>query len=115
VIFKVPKLTTLEVWMLAAFLPLPKRPPAYANPDALPSAAQMSEYSSQPYPNSVFPSDISLNEKRWQKARWWRTVNRLMSILGLLIIGAIVRNSESKTSAYMDTRIRDKAANSCVF
>lgn len=77
--------------MLAAFLPLPKRPPAYANPDALPSDAGMSEIGSQAYPNSVVPSEISLDEKRWQKARWWRRVNRIMSILGLLIIGAVVR------------------------
>lgn len=76
--------------MLAAFLPLPKRPPAYANPDALPSEAQMSEYGSQVYPNSVVPSEISVDEKRWQKAKWWRTVNRIMSILGLFIIGAVV-------------------------
>jgi hypothetical protein len=51
----------------------------------------MSEYSSQAYPNSVVPSEVSVDEKRWQKAKWWRTVNRIMSILGLLIIGAVVR------------------------
>ena len=51
----------------------------------------MSEYGSQAYPNSVVPSEVSVDEKRWQKAKWWRTVNRIMSILGLLIIGAVVR------------------------
>jgi hypothetical protein len=81
----------VEVWILAAFLSLPKRPPAYASPDALPSTAQMSEYGSQAYPNSIVPSEVSVDEKRWQKAKWWRTVNRIMSILGLLIIGAVVR------------------------
>jgi len=51
----------------------------------------MSEYGSQAYPNSVVASEVSLDERRWQKAKWWRTVNRIMSILGLLIIGAVVR------------------------
>lgn len=82
----------IQVWMVAAFLPLPKRPQVYANPDALPSNAGMSEIGSQAYPNSVVPSETSLDERRWQKARWWRRVNRIMSIMGLLIIGAVVRN-----------------------
>ncbi|KAE9977094.1 hypothetical protein BLS_001632 [Venturia inaequalis] len=104
------------LWTIASFLPLPKRPPVYANPDALPSNAGMSEIGSQAYPNSVVPSDTSLDERRWQKAMWWRRLNRIMSILGLLIIGAVVRTMQNpKPSMYRDTWAWDKAANPLCF
>ncbi|QDS76802.1 hypothetical protein FKW77_002512 [Venturia effusa] len=77
------------LWMLAAIMPLPRRPQAYADPEVLSDDAGMSEIASQAYPNSVIPSEVSLDEKRWQKARWWRRVNRFMSIVGLLVIGAV--------------------------
>lgn len=28
---------------------------------------------------------------RWQRARWWRNLNRVMSVVGLLIVVAVVR------------------------
>jgi len=31
-----------------------------------------------------------VDETRYESARWWRNLNRFMSIIGLLIIGAIV-------------------------
>lgn len=33
---------------------------------------------------------ISIDEARYENARWWRNINRIMSVLGLLVIGAIV-------------------------
>ena len=33
---------------------------------------------------------MELEERRYQKARWWRTLNRFMCVAGLAIIGAIV-------------------------
>ncbi len=36
--------------------------------------------------NALDPVD----EKRYENARWWRSLNQLMSIVGLLIIAAIV-------------------------
>lgn len=33
---------------------------------------------------------ISVDEARYENARWWRNINRIMSVLGLLVIGAIV-------------------------
>jgi hypothetical protein len=51
----------------------------------------MSEVGGRTYPNSVVPSeDAATEEKRFHKAYWWRNVNRILSIFGLLIIGAIV-------------------------
>jgi hypothetical protein len=53
--------------------------------------AQISEIGGTVYPNSVVPSDErSLDEKRWHKARWWRTVNRILSVVGVLLIAAVV-------------------------
>lgn len=31
-----------------------------------------------------------IDEKRFENARWWRNLNRWMSLVGLLIIAAIV-------------------------
>jgi hypothetical protein len=35
-------------------------------------------------------SEFSLEEKRWQKAQWWRRVNRALSLFGLLLVGAVI-------------------------
>src|ERR1700743_2472565 len=88
--------------MLAAILPLPRRPEAYENPEGMSSVAQVSDYDGRGYPQSVLPSDISVDEKRWQKANWWRTVNRILSILGLLIIAAVVCIPNCRNKQYME-------------
>ncbi|EPS41212.1 hypothetical protein H072_4915 [Dactylellina haptotyla CBS 200.50] len=37
------------------------------------------------------PSFTTFEEgRRWDNARWWRNLNRILSVLGLLIIGAII-------------------------
>lgn len=36
--------------------------------------------------NALDPVD----ERRYENARWWRSLNQLMSIVGILIIAAIV-------------------------
>jgi hypothetical protein len=51
----------------------------------------MSEVGGPTYPQSVIPGeDVAAQEKRFHKAYWWRTVNRILSVFGLLIIGAVV-------------------------
>ena len=35
-----------------------------------------------------------VDEARYENAQWWRNLNRLMSILGVLIIAAIVSISD---------------------
>ena len=32
----------------------------------------------------------SLEERMFLKARWWRTLNRIMSVVGILVIGAVI-------------------------
>jgi hypothetical protein len=32
----------------------------------------------------------SANETRYNTARWWRNLNRVMAIVGLLVIGAVI-------------------------
>ena len=29
-------------------------------------------------------------EKSWLKGRWWRSLNRVMSVIGVLVVGAVV-------------------------
>ncbi|KAK2000512.1 hypothetical protein LX36DRAFT_420567 [Colletotrichum falcatum] len=69
-------------WMVAAFLPLPPDP-----------HAEMSEHDhrsslldeGRDLPRRV----VAIDETLFQSARWWRALNRYMSIIGLLVVGAI--------------------------
>ncbi|OCK85297.1 hypothetical protein K432DRAFT_413395 [Lepidopterella palustris CBS 459.81] len=67
-------------WMIAAFLPLPVAPGL--SKEATPSQADIER---------AFVRDIGpIDERRYQKARWWRNLNRIMSVVGILLIGAII-------------------------
>jgi hypothetical protein len=71
-------------WMVAAFLPLP------ANPKL-----QMLEVENgENHFSSIHPAfryqQYVVDETRYESARWWRNLNRVMSVIGLLIIGAVV-------------------------
>ncbi|KAI8954601.1 hypothetical protein F4801DRAFT_587404 [Xylaria longipes] len=75
-------------WMIAAFLPLPPRP-QFDMQELRKSTTQyrMREDSRAELINGrVAPID----DLRYQSARWWRNLNRYMSIIGLLILGAVV-------------------------
>ncbi|KAK0737068.1 hypothetical protein B0T21DRAFT_287697 [Apiosordaria backusii] len=63
-------------WMIGAILPLPKRYTLEKE-----SAQKQPEYSYQPQAG---------DERRYETVRWWRNLNRIMSVVGLLIIGAVV-------------------------
>ncbi|KEQ78943.1 hypothetical protein M438DRAFT_284709 [Aureobasidium pullulans EXF-150] len=66
------------LWMVAAFLPLPLRP-MEASMNNLEASMQ------------DFSSEVEGEKKRrYLKARWWRNLNRIMSFVGVAIIGAIV-------------------------
>ncbi|KAF2767483.1 hypothetical protein EJ03DRAFT_276017 [Teratosphaeria nubilosa] len=58
------------LWMIAAFLPLPHRPASQGDMEKTLAG---------------FADD-----KQWLKARWWRTLNRIMSVIGVLVIAAVV-------------------------
>ena len=68
-------------WIIAAFLPLPPKP-----------IFQMQERDGSGF---AFEGELRdalrpMDEARWESARRWRNINRAMSVVGLLIIGAIV-------------------------
>lgn len=71
-------------WMVAALLPLPPRP----------QSEMFEADTSQSRFGSVHPAfryqQYLVDETRYESARWWRNLNRAMSVVGLLIIGAVV-------------------------
>ncbi|KAI0911941.1 hypothetical protein F4823DRAFT_257521 [Ustulina deusta] len=74
-------------WMIAALLPLPPNPRLDME-ELGKSTAQFQmpgDSGAEPLYRRVAPIDDS----RYQSARWWRNLNRYMSIVGLLILGAI--------------------------
>lgn len=66
--------------MIASFLPLPPRPAVGQwNPTGTPDLEQ------------AMDENLGLiGEARYQNARWWRNVNRIMSIVGILLLATIV-------------------------
>jgi len=67
-------------WIIATFLPLPIR-----------SDFSKEDPSSQLDVEYALARDVDLlDEIRYHKARWWRNLNRIMSLVGLLIIGGMV-------------------------
>ncbi|CAO2648542.1 Nn.00g078090.m01.CDS01 [Neocucurbitaria sp. VM-36] len=65
-------------WMIASFLPLPLDP----NLADTPSQADLE----QQFAREFGPTD----DKSFQKATWWRNLNRIMSGIGTLLIGLII-------------------------
>jgi len=69
-------------WMIAAFLPLPPRPTLEALEKE--NANQNSRL------REIRRRNFRVDETRFESARWWRNLNRGMSVVGLVIIGAII-------------------------
>ncbi|KAI2612286.1 uncharacterized protein GGS25DRAFT_113587 [Hypoxylon fragiforme] len=74
-------------WMIAAFLPLPPRPTLAM--DERDQSTREFHDSDQEYSHPPRRRHILVDESRYQSARWWRNVNRFMSVAGLLILGAV--------------------------
>ncbi|KAF2085838.1 hypothetical protein K490DRAFT_45741, partial [Saccharata proteae CBS 121410] len=74
-------------WMLAAILPLPDRPDINI---ATGSTEPLSHGDNADIERALVLEEALFEVKRYQKARWWRALNRAMSMFGLLVIGAIV-------------------------
>ena len=76
-------LTIPKAWFIAAFLPLP---PGSVNISAkgkdIPRQTQMLE--------NLEKQLGAVDEARYENARWWRNINRIMSGFGILIIVAII-------------------------
>ncbi|KAI4734796.1 hypothetical protein E4T50_14674 [Aureobasidium sp. EXF-12298] len=80
------------LWMIAAFLPLPHRP-METMMNNLESSANVPEVEGE---KSNYPSGLQVEMRNWDlerkylKARWWRNLNRIMSFVGVAMIGAII-------------------------
>ncbi|KAJ4414083.1 hypothetical protein N0V85_003311 [Neurospora sp. IMI 360204] len=78
-------------WMVAAFLPLPPNPKSEMlekgthNPDD-PFDRSKSRLGFRTSINPISP----MEEARYLSARWWRRLNTGMSLVGLIIIGAVI-------------------------
>ncbi|KAK0943146.1 hypothetical protein LTR29_005319 [Friedmanniomyces endolithicus] len=79
------------LWMLGAALPLPRKPSG-----ARDAEKQVGGGSEEDVQMAMMKHEAGDAEKRWReekewlKARWWRTLNRIMSLVGLLVIGAVI-------------------------
>ncbi|KAI1322825.1 hypothetical protein F5Y16DRAFT_27638 [Xylariaceae sp. FL0255] len=75
-------------WMIAAFLPLPPDPQLEMEE----KGQNTSRFTipEEAVPEPFYQQFTEVDDSRYQSARWWRNLNRLMSILGLLILGAVI-------------------------
>jgi hypothetical protein len=73
-------------WMIGAVLPLPK-PSPLAMVERYSSISDLGVRSRE---HELDRHIETVDELRYENATWWRTLNRFMSIVGLLIIGAVV-------------------------
>lgn len=75
--------------MIAALLPLPPNPMAEMRErDAENSTSNLD--SSNDFSNDFIRQFGPTDEIRFESAKWWRNLNRWMSLVGLLIIAAVV-------------------------
>jgi len=85
------------LWMLGAILPLPKRPLTRDDVEkGRLTAKGGGSGSEEDLQTAMMKHEAGDAERRWReerswvKARWWRRLNRGMSVLGVLIVGAVV-------------------------
>ncbi|KAI8635018.1 hypothetical protein F5Y19DRAFT_470069 [Xylariaceae sp. FL1651] len=74
-------------WMIAALLPLPPNP--QLDMQELDRSTTRFQIPEDAEPESLYQRVSPTDDSRYQSARWWRNLNRFMSIIGLLILGAI--------------------------
>lgn len=73
-------------WIIAAFLPLPEvQARSYKQPISV--VGQPSHYAVDA---EVGSNNTAKQQRKYENAKWWRSVNRTMSVVGLLVIGAII-------------------------
>ena len=68
-------------WMIAAVLPLPPGPSSDIEEGDNRGKRPKSEFTPRAQP---------IDETRFESARWWRNLNRIMSVVGLLLLGAVI-------------------------
>ena len=82
-------------WLLGAILPIPRKPMTTAEYEA--EKAKFGEgQSEEDIQAAMMKHEAGDAEKRWReekawlKGRWWRWLNRIMSVIGVLVIAAVV-------------------------
>lgn len=73
-------------WMIASFLPLPPR----STLDIVERGYSTTQFKIPETPEPLAKQTRATDKKRYLSARWWRNMNRIMSVFGLLVIGAII-------------------------
>ena len=82
-------------WLLGAVLPIPKKPMTAAEYEKERSAMGIGA-SEEDIQAAMMKHEAGDAEKRWReerawmKGRWWRWLNRVMSVVGVLVVGAVV-------------------------
>ncbi|KAK5688171.1 hypothetical protein LTS10_000149 [Elasticomyces elasticus] len=78
------------LWMLAAALPLPHKPVSATDLEKSVGGSEEDVQMAMMKHEAGDAEKRWREEKMWLKARWWRTLNRIMSIIGVLVIGAVI-------------------------
>ena len=99
-------LTYYKAWFVASFLPLP------------PKSAASSVKGKNVAPRTQFEEDLEkqlspIDEARYENARWWRNINRILSAFGIFIIIAIVSLTRTLCRIPLADRILDRTRSSC--
>ncbi|KAM3526521.1 hypothetical protein MY4038_006788 [Beauveria bassiana] len=71
-----------QAWMIAAFIPLP------TNRHLEEKNLQSTSHIDLAEDNGASPSQLAKEIALFNRAKWWRDLNRAMAVIGLLIIGA---------------------------
>lgn len=89
------------MWMLGALLPLPRKPLTTGELEKGLADSQ------DDVAAAMMKHEAGDAERRWKeektflKARWWRLLNRIMSVVGLGVIGAIVSDTSSWSGTWI--------------
>ena len=86
------------LWMLAAVLPLPKKPVSASELEKSIGGSEEDVAAAMMKHEAGDAERRWREEKTWLKAKWWRTLNRIMSVVGVLVIGAVVSLNLDKSN-----------------
>ncbi len=79
------------LWMLGAVLPVPVKPASVEEAQEMSVAGSEDDIQAAMMKHEAGDAERRWREERaWRKARWWRGLNRVMSVVGVLVIGAVV-------------------------
>jgi len=78
------------LWIVAAFLPLPYRPVVQSHDDENGHFSAIFGRGKERVDLDIQSEWNWEEERSFHKARWWRTLNRVMSVIGLAIIAVVV-------------------------